>query len=107
MPGVAADAEVQIDEARLRANASRNALNRLVRCLFAERLLDAEALLWAHDANQAWLPLWQQRLVLHFSDLRRAPAAGLIHDIDGAAIAQGSGRRAPEVAEMQHEALLP
>lgn len=77
LPGVAADAEVQVDGARLRANASHNALNRLVRCLFAERLLDAEALLWAHDANQAWLPLWQQRLVLHFSDLRRAPARTL------------------------------
>lgn len=57
--------------------ASRNALNRLVRCLFAERLLAPDALLWAREGNQAWLPLWQLRRVLHFTDLRRAPAGTL------------------------------
>ncbi|WP_026202337.1 IucA/IucC family siderophore biosynthesis protein [Bradyrhizobium sp. WSM2793] len=64
-------------QAQLRFGASRNALKRLVRCLFAERLLDPGALLWARDANQAWLPLWQSRRVLHFTDLRRAPAGTL------------------------------
>ena len=69
-----ADAEAQADAERLRSAASRNALSRLVRCLFAERLLEPDALLWARDGDQAWLPLWQLRRVLHFSDLRRAPA---------------------------------
>ncbi|WKA26324.1 IucA/IucC family protein [Bradyrhizobium roseum] len=69
-----ADAEAEAHGERLRSAASRNALNRLVRCLFAERLLQSDALLWAREGNQAWLPLWQSRRVLYFSDLRRAPA---------------------------------
>jgi siderophore synthetase component len=72
-----ADAEAQACAERLRSAASRNALNRLVRCLFAERLLEPDALLWAREGNQAWLPLWQSRQVLHFTDLRRAPAGTL------------------------------
>ncbi|MGY8677826.1 IucA/IucC family protein [Bradyrhizobium sp. UFLA05-153] len=72
-----ADAEAQARAAQLWLAASRNALNRLVRCLFAERLLVPDALLWSRDGNQAWLPLWQSRRVLHFADLRRAPAGTL------------------------------
>ena len=72
-----ADAEAQAHATQLWLGASRNALNRLVRCLFAERLLEPDALLWANDGNQAWLPLWQSRRVLHFTDLRRAPAGTL------------------------------
>ena len=72
-----ADAEAQALAAQLRLGASRNALHRLVRCLFAERLLEPDALLWAREGNQAWLPLWQSRRVLHFTDLRRAPAGTL------------------------------
>lgn len=72
-----ADADVQARAAQLRLSASRNALNRLVRCLFAERLLEPDALLWAGDGNQAWLPIWQSRRVLYFTDLRRAPAGTL------------------------------
>jgi siderophore synthetase component len=72
-----ADAEAQAHAAQLWSGASRNALSRLVRCLFAERLLEPDALLWARDGNQAWLPLWQSRRVLHFTDLRRAPAGTL------------------------------
>lgn len=72
-----ADADAQARAERLRSGASRNALSRLVRCLFAERLLEPDALLWAREGNQAWLPLWQLRRVLHFSDLRRAPARTL------------------------------
>ncbi|WGR90708.1 IucA/IucC family siderophore biosynthesis protein (plasmid) [Bradyrhizobium sp. ISRA443] len=72
-----ADAATQARAAQLRLGASRNALNRLVRCLFAERLLEPDALLWARHGNQAWLPLWQSRRVLHFTDLHRAPAGTL------------------------------
>lgn len=72
-----ADAEARARAAQLWLAASRNALARLVRCLFAERLLKPDALLWARDGNQAWLPLWQSRRVLHFTDLRRAPAGTL------------------------------
>jgi len=72
-----ADAEAHAHATQLWLGASRNALNRLVRCLFAERLLEPDALLWAREGNQAWLPLWQSRRVLHFTDLRRAPAGTL------------------------------
>ncbi|WFU45186.1 IucA/IucC family protein [Bradyrhizobium sp. CB82] len=69
-----ADAD-QVRAAQFWLDASRNALNRLVRCLFAERLLEPDALLWSRDGNnQACLPLRLSRRVLHFSDLRRAPA---------------------------------
>ncbi|MCP3445806.1 IucA/IucC family siderophore biosynthesis protein [Bradyrhizobium sp. CCGUVB14] len=72
-----AEAEAQAHAAQLWFGASRNALNRLVRCLFAERLLEPDALLWARDGSQAWLPLWGGRKVLYFSNLRRAPAGTL------------------------------
>lgn len=76
---------------RLRSCASRNALNRLVRCLFAERLLEQDSLLWAPNGKQAWLPLWQSRSVLRFSDLHRAPVGtlqncGSIEMLDGAGV---------------------
>lgn len=74
---LAADAAPQADDTRLWADASRNALGRLVRCLFAEHLLDPNALLWAHDGRQAWFPVWASRRVLCFTDLRRAPAGTL------------------------------
>ncbi|WP_113157053.1 IucA/IucC family siderophore biosynthesis protein [Nitratireductor sp. OM-1] len=66
-----------LDEAPLRENAVQNALRRLIRCLFAEGLLDPAALQWAGDRNEAELPLWPSRRVLHFADLRRAPAGTL------------------------------
>ena len=72
-----ADAEARARDAQLWSGASRNALNRLVRCLFAERLLEPDALSWARDGNQAWLPFGQPRGRLQFSDLRRAPAGTL------------------------------
>ncbi|MEI9412031.1 IucA/IucC family protein [Mesorhizobium salmacidum] len=73
----ASNGETQARDALLWENASRNALNRLVRCLFAERLLEPESLFWACDSEEAWLPLWQSRRVLHFTELQRAPAGTL------------------------------
>ncbi|AZV19400.1 MAG: IucA/IucC family siderophore biosynthesis protein [Mesorhizobium sp.] len=69
-----AENETQVREAQLWENASRNALDRLVRCLFAEGFLERDGLMRARDGRQAWLPLWVTRQVLHFTDLRRAPA---------------------------------
>ncbi|NTG51608.1 IucA/IucC family siderophore biosynthesis protein [Agrobacterium rhizogenes] len=64
---------------RLREAAAQNAVRRLVRCAFAEKLLDAKALLWAESGDQAWLPLWATRRVLHFTSLRQAPADTLLN----------------------------
>ncbi|MET4348849.1 IucA/IucC family protein [Bradyrhizobium sp. RT9a] len=69
-----ADAGFKARASQLWLGASRNAIRRLVRCLFAERLLDPDALMWARESNEAWLPLWRSREVLHFTDLHRAPA---------------------------------
>ncbi|RUV67743.1 MAG: IucA/IucC family siderophore biosynthesis protein [Mesorhizobium sp.] len=88
----AADAQTQARDARLWTDASRNALARLVRCLFAERLLEPNALLWAQDGRQAWFPLWPSRRVLHFTDLRRAPA-GTLQNLGHIEVLDGTGAR--------------
>ncbi|RWB39811.1 MAG: IucA/IucC family siderophore biosynthesis protein [Mesorhizobium sp.] len=90
----AANGETQARDARLWENASRNALSRLVRCLFAERLLEPDGLLWARDGDQAWFPLWQSRRVLHFTDLRRAPA-GTLQNRGAIEVLDGTGARHP------------
>ncbi|BCH61964.1 hypothetical protein RvVAR0630_pl01060 (plasmid) [Agrobacterium vitis] len=71
------DIHAQTDDQPLRDFAVANAISRLVRCLFAERLLAPEALLWSRDKHQAWLPLWNTRRVLHFKHLHAAPAGTL------------------------------
>lgn len=52
----------------------RNALRRLVRCLFAEGILDLARLVRSPDGREAWLPLPERSAHLHFSDLVLAPA---------------------------------
>lgn len=52
-----------------------NALRRLVRCLFAEGILDRSALVFAPHGAAAWFPLWDQHALLYFSGLWAAPAA--------------------------------
>ncbi|SCW45366.1 Siderophore synthetase component [Rhizobium mongolense subsp. loessense] len=83
--------QIATGETELVEKAACNAINRLVRCLFAERLLDPNALLWARDGRQAWIPLWVSRRVLHFTDLYLAPAGtfqnrGQIEVLDGTGI---------------------
>ncbi|APO71286.1 IucA/IucC family siderophore biosynthesis protein (plasmid) [Rhizobium gallicum] len=83
--------QIATGETELLEKAACNAISRLVRCLFAERLLDPNALLWAHDGRQAWFPLWVSRRVLHFTDLYLAPAGtlqnrGQIEVLDGTGI---------------------
>nr|WP_245452147.1 IucA/IucC family protein [Mesorhizobium waimense] len=87
-----ANADTQAHDAQFCENAWRNALNRLVRCLFAERLLEPDGLLWARDGHQAWLPLWQLSRVLHFTDLRRAPA-GTLQNRGSIEVLDGTGSR--------------
>ncbi|TPQ27781.1 IucA/IucC family protein [Cupriavidus pinatubonensis] len=52
----------------------RNALRRLVRCLFAEGILDKTRLVLAPHGRQAWFPLWKQQAIVYFDDLEAAPA---------------------------------
>jgi siderophore synthetase component len=57
----------------------RNALRRLVRCLFAEGLLDAQALRFVPEGTQVFLPLRDPSTLLRFDDLRVLPASSFIN----------------------------
>ncbi|MCK1487750.1 IucA/IucC family siderophore biosynthesis protein [Bradyrhizobium sp. 193] len=85
-------AESKARTSQLCLGASRNAISRLVRCLFAERLLEPEALMWARQGNEAWLPLWRSREVLHFTDLHRAPA-GILQNRGSIEVIDETGAR--------------
>jgi siderophore synthetase component len=58
---------------------NRNALRRLIRCLFAEGIIDADRLVFMPESRAAWLPLWSQHALLFFSDLEAAPARTFIN----------------------------
>ncbi|WEF34276.1 IucA/IucC family protein [Pseudoduganella chitinolytica] len=64
---------------RALAGARRNALRRLVRCLFAEKIIDPARLVFAPRERGAWLPLWPRQALLHFEDLWLAPAATFVN----------------------------
>lgn len=71
-------AETGIEEAAL-ASARHNALRRLVRCFFAEKIVDSASLVFAPEGRSAWLPLWHRHALLFFSDLDAAPADTFIN----------------------------
>ena len=58
---------------------NRNALRRLIRCLFAEGIIDADRLVFMPESRAAWLPLWSQHALLFFSDIEAAPARTFIN----------------------------
>lgn len=58
---------------------NRNALRRLIRCLFAEGIIDPDRLVFMPGSRAAWLPLWSQHALLFFSDLEAAPAHTFIN----------------------------
>ncbi|MDN7180262.1 IucA/IucC family siderophore biosynthesis protein [Caballeronia sp. SEWSISQ10-4 2] len=61
------------------ASARRNALRRIVRCLFAEKIISKDALAYAPEGRGAWLPLWSRHALLFFADLEAAPADTFIN----------------------------
>lgn len=75
-----------------------NALRRLVRCLFAERLLDPRALRFTPGRREATLPLRDPGTLLRFEDLRPAPAATFVNHGAVAYIAPGEPPRTIETA---------
>ncbi|GEM_PF-541103 len=62
------------------ALAQHNALRRLVRCLFAEGILDSGSLVFAPHGDTAWFPLWEHHALVYFSALRAAPARTFLLD---------------------------
>ncbi|WKU05555.1 IucA/IucC family siderophore biosynthesis protein [Micromonospora sp. HUAS LYJ1] len=59
-------------------DSTHNALRRLIRCLFAERILDPRALRFGPEGHRARLPLCDSG-ALHFEDLRRKPAGTFVN----------------------------
>lgn len=60
----------------------KNAMRRLIRCLFAENILDRSALSFSADGNQATFALNNARAHLFFSDIAMGPADTLVNDGD-------------------------
>ena len=64
------------------AYSRKNALRRLIRCLFAENILDRAALAFTHGGHQATYPLKQSGAQLFFSEIALGPADTLVNDGD-------------------------
>lgn len=64
------------------AYSRKNAMRRLVRCLFAENILDRSALSFSVEGNQATYPLKGGRAHLAFSDIAKGPADTVVNDGD-------------------------
>lgn len=64
------------------AYSRKNAMRRLVRCLFAENILDRAALSFSVEGNQATYPLKGGRAHLAFSDIAKGPADTVVNDGD-------------------------
>lgn len=74
-----ADARAASTEQGSLAYSRQNALKRLIRCLFAEAILDRRMLMRSPDGNSAWLPLWRQNAILYFPEIWFAPAWTVIN----------------------------
>jgi D-ornithine---citrate ligase len=91
----------------VRFSSRRNALRRIVRCLFAERIVDDAALVFAPVGRSAWLPLWHRHALLYFSDLWRAPADTFINRGDIVLIGEDGSRTAIERPDQLIDLLRP
>ncbi|OOG36776.1 IucA/IucC family siderophore biosynthesis protein [Polaromonas sp. A23] len=56
-----------------------NAMRRVVRCLFAEKILDKSLLVFAPQGHSAWFPLWDKHALVFFENLWAAPADTFIN----------------------------
>jgi D-ornithine---citrate ligase len=57
----------------------RNGLRRLIRCLFAEGIVDRRMLVRSPDGRSAWLPLWRRNAILYFPEIWFAPAWAVVN----------------------------
>jgi D-ornithine---citrate ligase len=72
----------------------RNAMRRLVRCLFAERIIDRSALSFNPPGNGACIALWNRHAFLFLDDLQAGPADTLL--LGGSiTLVEADGRRTP------------
>ncbi|PTT95312.1 IucA/IucC family siderophore biosynthesis protein, partial [Pseudomonas sp. HMWF031] len=61
------------------AYSRKNAMRRLIRCLFAENILDRSSLIFSAEGNQATYPLKDARANLFFSDIAKGPADTVVN----------------------------
>lgn len=87
--------------------ARHNALRRLVRCLFAEGVLDHRTLLFAPNGRSATLPLWEQHALVHFEQLWAAPADTFVNQGSISLLRPGRAPRPIETPGQLIELLLP
>ncbi|WP_025109680.1 IucA/IucC family siderophore biosynthesis protein [Pseudomonas sp. H1h] len=64
------------------AYSRKNAMRRLIRCLFAENILERSALSFCAEGNQATYPLKGGRAHLAFADIAKGPADTVVNDGD-------------------------
>ncbi|KLU26365.1 hypothetical protein EOS_09955 [Caballeronia mineralivorans PML1(12)] len=89
------------------ASARRNALRRIVRCLFAEKIISKDALVYAPEGRGAWLPLWSRHALLFFADLEAAPADTFINRGTITLIESDGTRRVIESPDQMIDLLRP
>ena len=75
--------------------ARRNALRRLIRCLFAEKIIDPGVLVFAPQTRAAWLPLRGMGSLLFFDTLWAAPGDTFVNQ--GAITLQVQGQPAQAI----------
>ncbi|MFW0755169.1 IucA/IucC family protein [Pseudomonas sp. H11T01] len=80
----------------------KNAMRRLIRCLFAEGILDKSALIFSDDGKQATLPLKDSSATLSFDDFKLAPADTHVNDGDIVLVTQDGARKKIQT----HQALI-
>jgi siderophore synthetase component len=87
--------------------AQRNALRRVVRCLFAEKIIAKDNLVFAPLGRSAWLPLWNRHALLFFSDLEATWADTFVNHGTLTLIEAGSAREEITSAAALIDLLLP
>lgn len=76
------------------AYSHRNALRRLIRCLFVENIIERKRLVFPETGQHAWLPLWERHAVLSFDHLSTAPGATVLNH-GAITLLQSDGSRLP------------
>jgi siderophore synthetase component len=75
------------------AYSRKNAMRRLIRCLFAENILDRSALVFSSKGNQATYPLKNASAHVFFTDIAMGPADTLVNDGDVVLVTDESVRQ--------------